>query len=134
MSCGLLLQGSSYCLHRPDLSIMGLCSEFAEATACEKSRMQSEKIAVYRCHWSVWNCLNNNEAMFLCYIFPESFSSLPNRMTCAPKVKSHGADLAGFYATLVPRFFEANCRHKSFLRYLRYSLNLAYSISEKQKP
>lgn len=54
-------------------------------------------------------------------------------MTSAPKVKSHGADLAGFLQHLCLGFV-SKLLAQAFLEYLSYSVNLAYSINERQKP
>lgn len=61
------------------------------------------------------------------------FFFLTDKMTSAPKVKSHGADLAGFLQYLCLGFV-SKLLAQAFLEYLSYSVNLAYSINERQKP
>ena len=55
-------------------------------------------------------------------------------MICTPKTDSHGASLAGCYETLMPGLFKTIDGTRLFLGYTCYSLNLAYCISERQKP
>lgn len=86
-------------------SMVKLCFELAETTACERTRVQSEKMSpAYRCPRSVRHCRNNNERCFSGMCVLGFFCFLPDGLTCAPTVKWHGADLAGFHATLAPGF------------------------------